>query len=131
MASESLGNICNASSMCLYAMGTVGFTDLVDAHRTTTGADFTQEELLKTAERIVLLKRGLSNLMGMTAEDEKLPKRIMTPMEIGPTAGSVPDMDKMLKEYYEIRGIDSDGRPGKERLLELNLGHLAEKLVKG
>lgn len=131
VASESLGNLCNASSMCLYVMGTIGFTDLVDAHRTTTGADFTQEELLKTAERIVLLKRGLSNLMGMRAEDERLPDRIMTPLESGPTAGSVPDMDKMLKEYYAMRGIDADGRPGKERLLELNLGDLAEKLVKG
>jgi aldehyde:ferredoxin oxidoreductase len=103
----------------------------VAAHRTTTGADFTQEELLKTAERIVLLKRGLSNLMGMKAEDEKLPERIMTPMESGPTAGSVPDMEKMLKEYYEIRGIDADGRPGRERLLELNLEDLAQRLAKG
>ena len=131
VASESLGNLCNSSSMCLYVMGTIGFKDLVDAHRTATGADFTQEELLKTAERIVLLKRGLSNLMGMSAEDEKLPKRIMTPMESGPTAGSVPDMDKMLREYYEIRGIDPDGRPGKERLLELNLEGLATQLAKG
>ena len=69
--------------------------------------------------------------MGMSAEDEKLPKRIMTPMENGPTAGSVPDMDKMLREYYEIRGIDPDGRPGKERLLELNLEGLATQLAKG
>jgi len=126
--SESLANICNSSSMCLYTMGTINFGDLVDAHKTTTGADFTHEELLKTAERIVLLKRGLTNLMGITAEDEKLPKRIMTALENGPTAGSVPDMDKMLKEYYEIRGIDADGRPGKERLLELNLGDLVDKL---
>jgi len=131
VASESLGNLCNSSSMCLYAMGTIGFTDLVAAHKTTTGADFTQEELLKTAERIVLLKRGLSNLMGMRAEDEKLPERIMTPMDVGPTAGSVPDMEKMLKEYYAIRGIDADGRPGKERLLDLDLEDLATQLAKG
>ena len=128
VASESLGNLCNASSMCLYAMGTIGFTDLVDAHRSITGADFTQEELLACAERIVLLKRGLSNLMGMKGEDERLPRRIMTPLESGPTAGSVPDMEKMLGEYYALRGIDPDGRPGKQRLLELNLGDLAARL---
>jgi aldehyde:ferredoxin oxidoreductase len=126
--SESLANICNASSMCLYVMGTLGFDDLVDAHKTITGEDFTQEELLQTAERMVLLKRGLSNLMGMTKEDEKLPKRIMTPMESGPTAGSVPDMELMLNEYYELRGIDSAGRPKKEKLAELNLGDLADIL---
>jgi aldehyde:ferredoxin oxidoreductase len=126
--SESLANICNASSMCLYVMGTLGFDNLVDAHKTITGEDFTQEELLQTAERMVLLKRGLSNLMGMTAKDEKLPKRLMTPMESGPTAGSVPDMELMLKEYYELRGIDSDGRPKKEKLAELNLGDLADML---
>jgi aldehyde:ferredoxin oxidoreductase len=126
--SESLANICNASSMCLYVMGTLGFDNLVDAHRTITGEDFTQEELLQTAERMVLLKRGLSNLMGMTKEDEKLPKRIMTPMESGPTAGSVPDMELMLNEYYELRGIDSEGRPKKEKLAELNLGDLADIL---
>ncbi len=126
--SEGLANICNATSMCLYVMGTLSFDDMVAAHKTITGEDFTQEELLQTAERLVLIKRGLSNLMGMTAEDEKLPKRIMTAMESGPTAGSVPDMDLMLKEYYKIRGIDSDGKPTKEKLEELNLGDLAELL---
>ena len=66
--------------------------------------------------------------MGMTAADEKLPKRIMTAMKSGPTEGSVPNMELMLKEYYEIRGIDADGKPTKEKLEELNLGELAELL---
>jgi aldehyde:ferredoxin oxidoreductase len=40
-------------------------------------------------------------------------------------------MAKMLKEYYEIRGIDPDGRPGKQRMLDLNLKGLATQLAKG
>lgn len=128
LKSESLANICNASSMCLYVMGTISYTDLVDAHRTITGWDFTGEELMESAERMVLLKRGLSCLMGQTSADEVMPKRIMTPLEEGATKGSVPNMELMLKEYYELRGIDENGVPTKEKLEALNMSDLAEEL---
>ncbi len=75
-----------------------------------------------------MLKRGLNNLMGVTSADDRLPKRILTPQSEGPAAGSVPDMDLMLKEYYKLRGLDAQGRPLKEKLLSLGLSDLAARL---
>jgi len=49
-------------------------------------------------------------------------------MTEGPSEGSVPDMDLMLKEFYEMRGLDEDGIPGKEVLTDLGLDELAELL---
>jgi aldehyde:ferredoxin oxidoreductase len=44
-------------------------------------------------------------------------------------AGSVPDMETMLKEFYELRGLSDDGRPTSETLEKYGLGYLADKLA--
>ena len=67
-------------------------------------------------------------MMGVTREDDRLPKRILAPLGEGAAAGSVPDVEKLLQEYYEIRGLDSKGKPKKEVLIEAGLGDLAKKL---
>jgi aldehyde:ferredoxin oxidoreductase len=52
----------------------------------------------------------------------------MTPMREGPTQGSVPDMDLMLNEFYQLRGFREDGLPQKAVLQELGLTSLADLL---
>lgn len=126
--SENIATLCSSGIICLYVIGCLSFDDMVDMFRVTTGFGYDREEALQCSERIWLLKRGLCNLMGIGASDDRLPKRVMTALESGPTAGSVADMDLMLKEYYELRGLDSAGRPKKEKLIELKLTDLADKL---
>ena len=53
----------------------------------------------------------------------------MTPMTEGHSQGSVPDMDLMLKEFYEMRGLDDNGIPGRKILTDLGLEDLAELLT--
>jgi aldehyde:ferredoxin oxidoreductase len=51
----------------------------------------------------------------------------MDALEEGNTAGVQPDLEVMLKEYYQYRGWDWEtGKPGKEKLIELGLNHIAE-----
>ena len=57
-----------------------------------------------------------------------LSERILTPLKEGAAAGSVPDVEKLLREYYEIRGLDEGGKPKKEVLIKAGLQDLAEKL---
>jgi len=66
--------------------------------------------------------------MGVTVADDCLPKRILTPLKEGAAAGSVPDMELMLKEYYSLRGLDATGRPLKDKLISLGLSDLSTKL---
>lgn len=119
---SSCAVFCNLGASILNA------TQAVDMVNHVTGFDYTLEELMKLGRRIWYIKRGLSNLFGDRAKDDKLPKRLMTPMETGPTEGSVPDMDLMLKEFYELRGFNDDGVPEKEILERLGLSDLAQLL---
>ena len=115
---------CNLGAMPLNA------TQAVDMVNHVTGFDYTLEELMRLGRRIWYLKRGLSNLFGGRAEHDRLPKRLLTPMETGPTEGSVPDMDLMLKEFYELRGFKDDGVPKRKVFEELGLPELAELLYR-
>ena len=119
---SSCAVFCNLGASILNA------TQAVDMVNHVTGFNYTLEELMKLGRRVWYIKRGLSNLFGDRAKDDKLPKRLMTPMETGPTEGSVPDMDLMLKEFYELRGLNDDGVPKKEILERLGLSDLAQLL---
>jgi aldehyde:ferredoxin oxidoreductase len=43
------------------------------------------------------------------------------PLPDGPAKGMVNQLDKMLPEFYKIRGWDEHGVPTKEKLEELGL----------
>jgi aldehyde:ferredoxin oxidoreductase len=127
---EDFGVPCNSLVICEFVAWTLSANDLAEMVRVTTGFDFTLKDLLACGERTWLLKRGLGNLMGVRSKDDRLPKRILTPLREGVAAGSVPDVEKLLREYYEIRGLDEDGKPGEEVLIRAGLEDLAKKLHK-
>ncbi|GAH09400.1 unnamed protein product, partial [marine sediment metagenome] len=59
---------------------------------------------------------------GLTAKDDTLPPRMLKePMPDGPAKGKVVPLDKMLPEYYKLRGWDSNGVPTPQKLKELGL----------
>lgn len=113
---------CNLGGMPLTA------THALKIINSVTGFDYTLEELLAAGRRLWLLKRGITNLFGARQKDDRLPKKLMQPLPEGPTEGSVPDMEKMLSEFYKLRGLDPDGRPGREVLEANQLTQLADLL---
>lgn len=126
LIAENLGVPCNSACLCIFVLGCLSATDFAEMIRVTTGyAEFDVQELLKSGQRINLLKRIINFLLGMRREDDRLPKRILTPL---PAGGNVPDIDRMLKEYYALRGLDETGRPKKETLEEAGLKDLTPKL---
>ncbi len=125
---ENLGLPCNSLVICEFVAWTLSANDLAEMVRVTTGFDFTLEDLLACGERTWLLKRGLGNMMGVRSRDDRLPKRILTPLKEGAASGSVPDVEKLLREYYKIRGLDEGGRPKKEVLIKAGLEVLAKRL---
>ncbi|MCD6586819.1 MAG: aldehyde ferredoxin oxidoreductase family protein [Desulfobacteraceae bacterium] len=113
---------CNLGGMPLNATQALNMVNYV------TGFDYTLNEVMEIGRRVWYLKRGLTNLFGARAEDDRLPKRLMTVMEDGPTEGSLPDMDKMLAEFYELRGFNKNGIPAKSILDSIDLQDLATLL---
>jgi len=101
---------------------------VADMIHTVTGWDYSMKDLLAAGERLWLLQRGMTNLMGARAADDRLPGHILTPLNEGMAAGSAPDMQRMIKEFYKIRGLDANGLPRKDVLDKHGLSDLAEKL---
>lgn len=79
-----------------------------------TGWDWTAEELTRVGERLFDLKRLINLGLGVTRADDTLPHRFLAePRPTGVAAGVLPDLDRMLPMYYELRGWDAQGRPIK------------------
>jgi len=119
---SSCAVFCNLGATPLTATQAVSMVNYV------TGFNYSIEDVMNIGKRLWYLKRGLTNLFGARAKDDMLPKRLMTAMQEGPTEGSVPDMEKMLKEFYELRGFNDDGVPEKETLENLGIPELASLL---
>jgi len=94
-----------------------------------TGRDLTKEDLLRAGERILNLKRLLNLRWGLDVRNERLPGLLMEPLSDGGTAGYVPDVDKLLTDYYRVRQWErGTGKPTMDRLQELGLQDLAGEL---
>jgi len=126
LLSENLGVPCNSACLCLFVLGCISASDFAEMLRVTTGYEgFDVEELLKSGQRINLLKRTINSLLGMKKEDDRLPKRMLTPLS---PKGNVPEIDMMVEEYYALRGLDETGRPKRETLERAGLEDLISKL---
>ncbi len=87
-----------------------------------TGADYTLEELEMAGERIFNAERLFITNAGFTSIDDSLPKRIMSePTPEGPSKGCVSHIDKMIDEYYQLRGWSTDGIPTTSKKEELGI----------
>ncbi len=87
-----------------------------------TGAGYTEETLLQAGERIFNLERLFLLKAGFTKDDDTLPKRMLEePMPEGPAKGHVVELDKMLPQFYRLRGWDENGAPTDAKLVELGL----------
>jgi aldehyde:ferredoxin oxidoreductase len=74
------------------------------------------------------IQRCLGHIWGATGADDRIGQRIMTAVEDGGIAGSVPDMATMISEFYEYRGLGTDGLPTSETLEAYGLAYLADKI---
>jgi aldehyde:ferredoxin oxidoreductase len=126
--SEDLGVPLNALAICEFEVWCFQFDDVVRSVKVCTGWDYSLEEYMATGRRLWLLKRGLNNLMGVARADDRMPKKILTPVPDGAVAGIVPDVELMLREYYEERGLEENGRPKREVLEQAGLEDLARVL---
>ncbi len=124
---QSLKDLFDSLTLCKFAPLTP--TQICEMLQAVTGSQITPQELLKAADRSINMKRAVSILQGLTKEQDTLPEICMTPLEQGSTAGSRPDLEIMLKDYYAYRGWDPDtGWPTQEKLSELGLEQVSKKL---
>lgn len=120
-------SVDNAVVMCIFA--NVEAQEKVNLINAACGLDWSVAEMMRFGERSWNLKRAINNRMGLNAENDKLPKALLTPFPDGGSAGFVPDLEGMLFAYYQHRGWDLEtGKPSREKLLDLGLEDIVKDL---
>ncbi|MHA1598665.1 MAG: aldehyde ferredoxin oxidoreductase family protein [Alphaproteobacteria bacterium] len=86
------------------------------------GGEWTADSLTLLGERVWNLERQYNLAAGFSRDDDTLPERMLTqPAKSGAGKGRVTELDKMLPEYYELRGWTEAGAPTPETLKRLGL----------
>ena len=129
---SSFHQVVVCSGMCLFVYWAFPNVDpVVDFMRAVTGWDVTNEELLKTGERIANLRQAFNIREGLNPLEWKAPDRVVgkPPLKEGPLAGVTIDEDTMIKEYLTAMDWDlQTAKPSKRKLLELDLADVAQEL---
>ncbi len=112
----------------------IGPKDLANLFTTATGKQITAEQLMKIGERIHNVEKAFNARIGMTRKDDRPPERFFEPIKSGPAKGERLEKDKfekVLDEYYELRGWDKEtGLPTRQKLEEVDLKEVADELEK-
>lgn len=108
------------------------YDHLASALSGVTGAEFSIHDILAVGARAQTLARLFNRREGFTADDDKLPKRVMKAFKSGPLAGveiSDDSFNWAKRRYYELMKWDAEtGAPTEECLAELKIDQLLEKI---
>ncbi len=147
-ASEVVGNVLGEETstdplawegkgeMIMIFQNVYGFTDSLDVckfgtfaipldvyaslYSSVTGIALDAGGALKIGERVYNLERYYNNINGFREGSDYLPQRFLEEPGTGPAAESVCELDKMLEDYYSLRGWQ-DGVAPEEKLMELGI----------
>jgi aldehyde:ferredoxin oxidoreductase len=124
---QSVKDMYDAFTLCKFSP--VPLALIGRALGAVTGWDYSPEQILTAGDRSMTIKRAVSNKLGLKRKDDKLPKICLQALSEGSTAGTKPDMNLLMKDYYQYRQWDwNTGRPTEQKLKELDLEWVAKDL---
>ena len=103
---QDLHAFSDSLDLCKFSAFAEGAEEYAAQYAAVLGLDsFTVEEVLTTGERIYNLERYYNQLAGEKPGSDTLPKRFLEePSTMKGSEGHVCELDKMLEEYYAVRG---------------------------
>ncbi len=100
-------------------------TMILDMLTKAAGLNLTMEDFKILGERIYMVKRLFNLKMGISPEDDRLPKIVLNPVNEGGSAGKTPNFEQLKDAYYKYRTFDSKtGYPKQDKLEKLGLDNL-------
>jgi len=101
---------------------------LADALAGVTGRSYSPQDILNVGARVQTLGRLFNMREGFTAEDDRLPRRVMEPFDEGPIEGIGIDDEELnwcIHRFYQMMEWDPEtGEPTDECLQNLGLDKL-------
>ena len=114
--------LVDSSGLCIFTTFAWGMDNIAPQIDAACEGDWSVENCLEVGERVWNMERLFNQAAGFTADDDKLPKRLLKEaIKSGPTKGQVNRLGEMLPKYYEIRGWSPQGEPTAETRQRLSL----------
>ncbi len=114
--------VFDSAGICIFTSFAWTLADVQPQVAAACEGDWSLDKLNLVGERIWNLEKQFNLKAGLTKKDDDLPPRLKTePAKTGPAKGLVNGLDKMLPEYYELRGWDKEGVPKRDTLARLGL----------
>ncbi|MBL93737.1 MAG: putative oxidoreductase YdhV [Alphaproteobacteria bacterium MarineAlpha3_Bin5] len=120
--SQDGNSFIDSTGLCAFAFGDMGIDEVCSQLSAALPSSWDKQRAQDTGERIWNLERQFNLDAGFKKDDDTLPERVLKePAKSGSGKGWVSQVPLMLKEYYQLRGWDSEGFPTKETLSRLGL----------
>lgn len=114
--------VFDSAGICIFTSFAWSLADVQPQLQAACEGDWSMDKLHQVGERIWNMERQFNLAAGLTAKDDNLPPRLTSePAKTGPAKGLVNQLDKMLPEYYQLRGWNADGVPTADTLQRLGL----------
>ena len=121
-AFQDVTALVDSAGLCIFTTFAWGMDNIAPQIDAACEGDWSVENCMETGERIWNMERLFNEAAGFTADDDKLPKRLLEEViKIGPTEGQVNRLGEMLPKYYEVRGWTPKGEVTKETRQRLSL----------
>ena len=105
----------DSSGTCIFTTFALSMDDIAPEIDAACEGDWSVDNLMEVGERIWNMERKYNIAAGFTGADDTLPKRLLKDAaKSGAAKGLTAGLDKMLPEYYELRGWNQDGVPSAE-----------------
>lgn len=104
--------IFNTQILCVFYRDLIQWPNLATLVEATTGVSYTEQEFKEMANNIIGLTRQFNINHGAGPQDDKLPKRFFQePHENVESNLTEGELQKMVSDYYALRGWDQEGKP--------------------
>jgi aldehyde:ferredoxin oxidoreductase len=108
--------------VCLFALGGGTQYPLIDFINAVTGWNLSAEEVINSGKRVLTLRQAFNIRDGLRSKEFNLPKRLIEPAPMGPTAGKKLNFNAMKASFNKaMKWGEKSGIPSAECLRELGL----------
>ncbi len=122
-------NAMASAGVCLFVYIVLPHVNvLTEFLQSVTGWDVTNDEIIKTGERIANIRQAFTIREGVNPMNYKFPNRLLgiPPHTCGPLQGKTVDKDTLINEFLTEMDWDlSNAKPSKRKLIELGLDDVA------
>ena len=118
---QDLHAFSDSLDLCKFSAFAEGGDEYAAQYAAMVGIEFNADDVLRTGERIYNLERYFNNLAGIGEGEDTLPPRFLNvPSDQKGSFGHVCELDRMLEEYYDLRGWENGVVPAS-KLKELEI----------